>query len=88
MTAKDLSVKQLKVVARAPFELYYDGPASVVSATNTVGKFDILPGHADFFSLINPGDVVIETEEEQINIPTTNGIITVRDDQVMLFLNL
>jgi len=83
-----ISNQQLSVIARAPFELYFEGQAQVVSAVNKVGKFDILPGHADFFSLINPCDVVIETGDEQISIPTTNGIVTVRDDEVMLFLNL
>lgn len=83
-----MSNQQLNVIARAPFELYFEGQAQVVSAVNKIGKFDILPGHTDFFSLINPCDVVIETDNEQINIPTTNGIVTVRDDQVMLFLNL
>lgn len=79
---------QLVVIARAPFEVYYEGPARVVSAENQVGKFDILPGHADFFSIINAGEVVIATDEEDINIPVSNGIVCVRADQVMLFLNI
>ena len=77
----------LTVQARAPFELYYKGSAISVSATNKVGKFDILPGHADFFSVINPGDVTIETEDEDINISVDAGIVCVKDDEVLLFLN-
>ena len=77
----------LTVQARAPFELYYQGNALSVTATNKVGKFDILPGHADFFSVINPGDVLIETESEEITIPVSAGIVTVKDDEVLLFLN-
>jgi len=84
----DQPTPKLIVDARAPFEIYYQGDARVVSAANNVGNFDILPGHADFFSLINPGQVVIGTEKEDINIPITNGIVCVRDDQVMLFLNI
>ena len=34
----------LTVIARAPFTVYYEGPASAVSAKNRVGPFDILPG--------------------------------------------
>lgn len=78
----------LNVVARAPFQLYYDGKAKSISAINKVGRFDILPGHADFFSLINPGEVIIETDTEDINIPISNGIVCVRDESVMLFLNI
>lgn len=78
----------LKVIARAPFEVYYEGVARLVSAANRVGKFDILPGHADFFSVMTPGEVVIETEAEPVSINISNGIIGVRDDNVLLFLNI
>ncbi len=78
----------LKVIARAPFELYYEGEAKLVSGGNRVGKFDILPGHADFFSVMTPGEVVIETDKEPVSINITNGIIGVRDDNVLLFLNI
>jgi F0F1-type ATP synthase epsilon subunit len=78
----------LKVIARAPFQLYYEGEAKLVSAENRVGKFDILPGHADFFSVMTPCEVVIETEKQPVSIDITNGIIGVRDDNVLLFLNI
>lgn len=81
--------KLLKVQARAPFDLYFQGDALTVSATNKVGKFDILPGHADFFSVINPdSQVIIGTDKEDITIAATNGIVSVKDDQVLLFLNI
>lgn len=79
---------QLKVTARAPFEVYFEGEAKLVSAENRVGKFDILPGHADFFSVMTPCEVVIETGKEPVSINITNGIIGVRDDNVLLFLNI
>ncbi len=83
---------QLTVVARSPFHVYYEGPAIVVSATNSVGRFDILPGHADFFSMLITDEVAIETTDDQSKEPVvfkiSNGIITVRDDQVMLFVNM
>ena len=79
----------LKVQARAPFQLYFEGDALVVTATNTVGKFDILPGHANFFSVINPNsEVIIGTEKEDTKINVSNGIITVKDNEVMLFLDI
>ncbi len=79
----------LKVQARAPFQLYFEGDALVVTATNTVGKFDILPGHANFFSVINPNsEVIIGTEKEDTKINVSNGIITVKDDEVLLFLDI
>jgi F0F1-type ATP synthase epsilon subunit len=87
MKRKD-SGARLNVVARAPFHNYYEGAAKAVSASNQVGKFDILPGHADFFSVMTPGEVTLETDNQNVSFMISNGIITVRDDQVMLFVNM
>ena len=84
----DKTMPNLSVIARAPFELYYDGQAQVVSAANTVGQFDVLPGHADFFSMLSPCDVIIDTAEGPVTFAITHGIISVRDNQVMLFVNM
>ncbi len=78
----------LHVIARAPFHVYYEGQALSLSAKNKVGDFDILPGHADMFSVLKPCEVVIETETEPVVFDVESGIITVRDDDVMLFVNV
>lgn len=88
MTKKSKIEEKLKVVARAPFKLYFEGEADVVSALNLVGQFDILPGHADFFSILEPGEIIIENNSSPSNIIVKNGIITVRDDEVLLFVNI
>lgn len=83
--------QQLNVIARAPFEVYYEGAALAVSANNSVGDFDILPGHADFFSILQPCDIVIRLLDdgaEPIVFHANNGIVTVRDNEVMLFVNI
>lgn len=87
---KTLEQEVLTVNARAPFTVYYQGTARVVSANNKVGPFDVLPGHADFFSVLTPGDVTIETDEtsEPVTFHITNGIITVRNNEVLLFANI
>ncbi len=79
---------ELNVVARSPFHIHYEGAATAVSASNDVGNFDILPGHADFFSILTPGEVIIETATDPIAFNITNGIIAVRDGEVMLFVNM
>jgi F0F1-type ATP synthase epsilon subunit len=80
--------QELKVIARAPFHIYYEGPALRLSATNKVGRFDVLPGHADFFSVLIPGEVTIETRSEPVMFDIHNGIVAVRDNEVMLFVDM
>jgi F0F1-type ATP synthase epsilon subunit len=86
--SQKLADNKLSIIARSPFNLYYEGPGESLSATNRVGKFDILPGHADFFSILTPGEIIIETESKPVVIDADNGILTVRDNQVMLFVNM
>jgi len=81
-------VDKLTVSARGPFKIYYEGDAEAVTATNQVGQFDILPGHADFFSLLKPGEVIIETTNSPVSFSISNGIITVRENEVLLFVNI
>ncbi len=79
----------LKVTARAPFYVYFEGEAEIVSATNAVGRFDILPGHADFFSVLSPCEVVVQkTAGDPIAFEIRSGIMTVRDNEVLLFANI
>lgn len=85
----DKNSKTLNVIARAPFTVYYEGEAHAVSAINRVGPFDVLPGHADFFSVLEPGQVIIETgEKEPVTFDIHAGIITARSNEVHLFVNM
>lgn len=79
----------INVIARAPFEVYYEGPAEGLSALNKIGPFDVLPGHADFFSVLRPCEVTIDIpDKDPIVFGVQNGIVTVRNDEVMLFVNM
>lgn len=80
--------ERLTVNASSPFHIFYVGQASSISAINSVGPFDILPGHAGFFSVLKAGEVIIDTGTELVNFTLANGIISVRDNQVELFGNI
>jgi F0F1-type ATP synthase epsilon subunit len=78
----------LNVIARAPFHIYYEGAALRLSAKNRVGPFDILPGHADFFSMLSACTVTIETTTDEITFEIYSGMLTVKSNEVMLFVNM
>lgn len=78
----------LAIIARSPFHIYFEGEAYALSATNRVGQFDILPGHADFFSVLEPGEIIVQTDKEPVVFTIENGILTVRDDAVYLFADV
>ena len=79
---------QLQVRILSPTRTYYDSTALSVSAKNKVGPFDILAGHANFFSLLTKGDVSVNSGSRILTFPVTQGIMKVTRNTVTLFVDL
>jgi F0F1-type ATP synthase epsilon subunit len=86
--AKKIATKPMHVKVISPAQIYYEGPAETVSAINKVGPFDILADHANFFSLLTEGDIVINTGPQQLHFPIKHGIVKVTNNIVTLFIYL
>ncbi len=76
----------LKILS--PDAKYYEGEAVSVSAANSDGPFDILAEHTNFFTLLSPGKLSIDTGKEKLEIPITGGVAKVVKQQVTLFVNI
>lgn len=85
---KNLDSKSMHAKVYAPFKVYFDGLAESVSAVNDTGPFDILPRHHNFMTLLNPGDVVIRTSEGEQRITINRGVMHVKANQVVVFLDV
>lgn len=72
----------------APFKVYFDGEALSVSAVNETGPFDILPRHHNFMTLLSPCTIVVRTARGDEQIPIQRGIMHVKADQVIVFLDV
>jgi F0F1-type ATP synthase epsilon subunit len=79
---------QLHVKVVSPSQIFYEGPAESVSAVNKVGAFDILPNHANFFSLLTTGDIVVRVAGQQLKFPIKHGIVKVTNNVITLFIYL
>lgn len=88
MTQDSTASKVLNVKVISPAQVYYEGPAETVSAVNKVGPFDILLNHANFFSLLVAGDIVVNTGAQKLKFPIQHGIVKVTNDNVTLFVYL
>lgn len=84
----DLADIPLQVKIFSPFQTYYDGKAKSVSAVNKTGPFDVLSGHANFFSVVEPGDVQVDTGTAKHSYRIERGIIKVAGNEVTLFANV
>lgn len=80
---------KLKVKILTPEEVLWEGYARSVSSENEVGPFDILPGHANFFSLVENHPLIIhkEGEDEEFNFEDPI-LIHVEDDEVSIYANV
>ncbi len=86
---KDAKKSILQVKVYAPFNVYYDGEATSVSAENDTGPFDILLGHKKFLTLLKPCDIVIRrdgADDEKISI--SRGMMHVNTNKVTVFLDV
>jgi F0F1-type ATP synthase epsilon subunit len=79
---------RLHVKVISPTQTYYDGVALSVTAINKVGPFDILADHANFFSLLTEGDIVVNTGPNELRFPTTHGIVRASNNNITLFIYL
>ena len=78
----------LKIKVYSPFQVYFDEPALSISGINRTGPFDILPGHHNFISLLQPGQLSIRTANEERKIVINGGVMHVKADQVIVFLDV
>ena len=79
---------KLRARVLSPTQTLYDGPALSVSANNRVGPFDILADHANFFSLLTEGNIVINTGFQSFAFPIHHGIVKVKSNEVTLFIDI
>lgn len=69
-------------------EISFEGRAKSVSSQNRLGKFDILPRHANFITLIFESLTIITPEEKKISYQFKRGVLEVSENKVNIFLGL
>jgi len=57
----------LQVKISSPDEVIFDAPAKSVSSENAKGSFDVLPGHANFITIVVDAHVTIVGLENEVH---------------------
>lgn len=83
----------LNIEIRSKRGLIFSGKAEAVSSRNETGKFDLLPLHANFITLINETVIIHKrtfggTEIIRDEFPARRGVIKVSGNKVAIFLSL
>lgn len=72
----------------SPHKTYYDDVALSVSAVNDSGPFDVLAGHSSFLTLVNACEVVIRSVKGKEKLKINRGVMHVKADEALLFLDV
>lgn len=85
---KPIDNKHMYVKVHAPYKVYFADQALSVSAENETGPFDILPKHHNFMTLLSPCNIIIRTDRGEEKIGIERGIMHVKADQIVVFLDV
>ena len=72
----------------SPFKVYYEGKATSISAESATGPFDILPKHHHFITLLTACDLVIRNGKDAETFQIAGGIMHVKANDVVVFLDV
>jgi F0F1-type ATP synthase epsilon subunit len=86
--AKDTGAPSIHIRVASPFKIFFDEEANSISAVNDTGPFDILPHHHNFITLLNACEIVVRTGRGDFRIQISGGIMHVKADQIVVFLNV
>lgn len=83
---KEKATFPLKILS--PEAKFFEGPVVSFSAANVDGPFDVLAKHTNFFSLLVPGKITIDTGNEAFEVEINSGIVKVSNHQATIFVNI
>ncbi len=78
----------IHVKVYSPYKTYFDEEAFSVSAENDTGPFDVLASHHNFITLLNPCELVVRAPDGEERIRISRGLMHVKADQIIVFLDI
>lgn len=78
----------LSVRIMNPDAVIWEGEAESVSSENIEGPFDILPGHANFLTLITGKPVVVRRHDGDREFVFRQALLYTHDDSVAVYTNI
>ena len=79
----------LKVKIINPAATLFEGDALSVSSKNSLGKFDVLPEHANFITLVEKEPIIIrKPDKETTNFEFDLAIVYVSNNKVNVYTDI
>lgn len=84
----DTKKPTVAVKVYSPFEIYYEGEAYCVNATNATGPFDVLPHHHQFLCMLVPCTLTIQAPDGEHKVKISRALMHVKAERVVVFVNV
>lgn len=81
-------IAPLSVVVRNRERVFFNGRAKAVTSYNADGKFDILPEHVNFISIINTGITIYKPDNSTQEFKISTGVLKVSMNKVEIYLGI
>jgi len=78
----------LRIVIKDTEDTLFDGEGDRLSSFNEVGRFDVLPMHANFISMINKNLSIFKDNKIIKELPIEQAILKVKKDVVHIFVGI
>jgi F0F1-type ATP synthase epsilon subunit len=78
----------LTVSVKGPKNEMFNGQALSITSVNKKGKFDILPFHINFITLIKDYIIIREENNKEITFPLENGILKAKGDRIKILIGV
>ena len=79
----------MDVKVYAPFQVYFEGDATSVSAVNDTGPFDILPMHRNFLCMLVPCTLTVQPVEGPAKkVKIHRALMHVKANRVVVFMDV
>lgn len=79
---------ELIVSIRSTDELIWEGSAQSVSSKNSSGKFDVLPGHANFITIVEGDPIVVDDGQKKKEYKYSKAVLYVKRDTVKIYADI
>lgn len=79
----------MSVKVYAPFQVYFEGEATSLSAVNDAGPFDILPRHKNFLCMLVPCNMTIRpVDGPERTVKIHRALMHVKENTVVVFMDV
>ena len=82
------NTKLLTVTVQTPKGVEFSGSAAAITSKNKKGKFDVLPYHANFISVIEETVVVHQADKREVSLKLEKGVMKVQEDTVHILIGI